>query len=274
MVTSPVWGVNDMKRRVLGGGRTPLLCYNPAFMRYLIIADVHGNLEAFNTVLEDAQNYGGFGNVWCLGDVVGYGPDPSACIKLLRQLDPLCVCGNHDLAAVGKIDIGDFNSDAARANSWTSSQLSEDDRKFLLDLPETIVEGDFTLVHGSPRLPVWEYIAYGFIAADNFASFDTKYCLVGHTHVPFVYEEEEDGASEGYMGHGDMLTLGNKRLIINPGGVGQPRDRDPRASYAMYDSDEGTIVHYRVAYDIAATQARMEQAGLPHFLINRLESGV
>jgi diadenosine tetraphosphatase ApaH/serine/threonine PP2A family protein phosphatase len=243
-------------------------------VKYLILADIHGNLEALEAVLEDAQNYGGFGNVWCLGDVVGYGPDPSECIKLLRRLDPVCVCGNHDLAAVGKLDIGDFNSDAARANRWTSVQLSDEERKFLLDLPETLVEGDFTIVHGSPRMPVWEYVAYGFIAAENFGYFGTPYCLVGHTHIPFVFEEEEDAASEGYMGDGDMLKLGDKRLIINPGGVGQPRDRDPRASYAVYDSDEHSIFHYRVGYDVALTQEKMQQADLPHFLINRLVSGV
>jgi diadenosine tetraphosphatase ApaH/serine/threonine PP2A family protein phosphatase len=243
-------------------------------VKYLIIADIHSNLEALQAVLEDAQNYGGFGNVWCMGDVVGYGPDPSACIKLLKQLDPLCVSGNHDLAAVGKIDIADFNSDAARANRWTSGQLSDEDREFLLMLPEVIVEDDFTIVHGSPRMPVWEYIAYSFTAADNFKHFTTKYCLVGHTHVPFVFEEEEGTANEGYMSHGDMLELGDKRLIINPGGVGQPRDHDQRASYAIYDSDEHNIFHYRVPYDITVTQDKMEQADLPQFLISRLASGI
>lgn len=243
-------------------------------MKYLIIADIHSNLEAFESVLEDANNYGGFGNVWCLGDVVGYGPDPVACINLLRQLDPLCVCGNHDAAAVGIIDIGDFNSDAAAANRWTASQLTDGDRKFLLDLPEQIVEGDFTLVHGSPRMPVWEYIAQGLTATENFKHFETRYCLVGHTHVPFVFEEEEGMAREGSMGHGDILALGDKRLIINPGGVGQPRDGDPKASYAIYDSDERKLYHYRVSYDIGLTQEKMENAGLPGFLISRLAMGI
>jgi diadenosine tetraphosphatase ApaH/serine/threonine PP2A family protein phosphatase len=243
-------------------------------VKYLVIADIHSNLEALQAVLEDSQNYGGFGHVWCMGDVVGYGPDPCACIELLKQLDPLCVSGNHDLAAAGKIDVADFNSDAARANRWTSAQLSDDDREFLLDLPEIIVEGDFTIVHGSPRLPAWEYIAYSFTATDNFKYFDTRYCLVGHTHVPFVFEEDEGMANEGYMRHGDMLALGDKRLIINPGGVGQPRDHDPKASYAIYDSDEHTIFHYRVPYDVSVTQDKMEQAGLPHFLITRLASGI
>jgi diadenosine tetraphosphatase ApaH/serine/threonine PP2A family protein phosphatase len=243
-------------------------------MKYLIIADIHSNLEAFEAVLEDAHNHGGFGHAWCLGDVVGYGPDPSACISLLKTLDPVCVCGNHDLAAVGKIDIGDFNSDAARANRWTSGRLSGDDRDFLLGMPEVLVLDDFTLVHGSPRLPLWEYIAHAFTASDNFSCFDTKYCLVGHTHVPFVFEQDEILVNGGQMRNGDTLKLGERRLIINPGGVGQPRDGDPRAGYAIYDSEEHALCHYRVAYDIGATQARMEKEGLPRYLVNRLGEGV
>jgi diadenosine tetraphosphatase ApaH/serine/threonine PP2A family protein phosphatase len=243
-------------------------------MKYLVIADIHSNLEAFEAVLEDAHNHGGFGHVWCLGDVVGYGPDPSACISLLKTLDPVCVCGNHDLAAVGKIDIGDFNSDAARANRWTSGQLSGDDRDFLLAMPEVLVRDDFTLVHGSPRLPLWEYIAHAFTASDNFKCFDTRYCLVGHTHVPFVFELDEILINQGYMGSDDILKLGDRRLIINPGGVGQPRDRDPRASYAIYDSEEHAIYHYRIAYDIGYTQAKMGKEGLPGFLVTRIAWGV
>jgi predicted phosphodiesterase len=245
-----------------------------ASMKYLVIADIHSNLEAFEAVLEDAHNHGGFGHVWCLGDVVGYGPDPSACISLLKTIDPVCVCGNHDLAAVGKIDIGDFNSDAARANRWTSGQLSGDDRDFLLGIPEVLVQGDFTLVHGSPRLPLWEYIAHAFTASDNFRCFDTKYCLVGHTHVPFVFEQDEILVNEGHMASGDILKLGDRRLIINPGGVGQPRDRDPRASYAIYDSEDHALYHYRVSYDIGSTQAKMEKEGLPGFLVTRIARGV
>jgi predicted phosphodiesterase len=250
------------------------LCYNPKFMKYLIIADIHSNLEALEAVLEDAQNNGGFGDVWCLGDVVGYGPDPCACINLLKQLDPLCVCGNHDQAAVAKIDIFDFNSDAAVANAWTSAQLNEEDKAFLLNLPEVIIKGDFTLVHGSPRMPVREYISYGFVATENFAYFKSRYCLVGHTHIPFVFEENGPESNESYMCPKDMLKLGEKRLIINPGGVGQPRDRDPLSSYAIYDSDECSLTNYRVAYNIALTQEKMEKAGLPHFLSSRLAAGI
>ena len=243
-------------------------------MKYLIIADIHSNLEAFEAVLEDAQNHGGFGHTWCIGDVVGYGPDPEACIKLLKQLDPLCVCGNHDSAAVGKIDIGDFSSEAARANRWTAGQLSDDDRGFLSGLPDLVVEDDFTIVHGSPRQPVWEYIAYTITAEDNFRRFDTRFCIVGHTHVPFLFTNDGAEVCGSVLRAGDMLALGDNRLIINPGGVGQPRDRDPRASYAIFDAEEMVLHNYRVTYDVAATQRKMEKAGLPNFLVSRIAWGI
>ena len=250
------------------------LCYNPISVRYLIIADIHSNLEALQAVLKGACECGNFDRVWCLGDIIGYGPDPVACLDLIRQLNPVCVCGNHDQAAVAKIDVSDFNAAAAWANRWTSEILSPDDKKYLADLPEKIVEGDFTLVHGSPRLPVWEYIMYAFTAADNFKHFNTHFCLVGHTHVPFIFEEKGLLSNEGYMKSGDTLKLGNSRLIINPGSVGQPRDHNPRAAFDIYDSDKGELSHYRVEYDIEKTQTKMEKAGLPKTLINRLELGI
>ena len=243
-------------------------------MKYLVIADIHSNLEAFEAVLEDAQNHGGFGHTWCIGDVVGYGPDPAACIKLLKQLDPVCVGGNHDAAAVGKIDIGDFSSEAARANRWTAGQMSDEDREFLFGLPDLVVKDDFTIVHGSPRQPVWEYIAHTFTALDNFRCFDTRFCIVGHTHVPFLFRHDGVEVSGSVLRDGDMLVLGDNRLIINPGGVGQPRDRDPRASYAIFDADEMVLHNYRVTYDVAATQGKMEKAGLPDFLVSRIAWGV
>lgn len=243
-------------------------------MRYLIIADIHSNLEALQAVLKKAQEEGGFDRVWCLGDIIGYGPDPVACLEVVRQFDMVCVCGNHDQAAVGKIDISDFNAAAARANRWTAEMLSAEDNTYLMELPEVMVDGDFTLVHGSPRRPVWEYIAYAFTAADNFKYFNTNFCLVGHTHVPFVFEEEGMSVNEGYMKDGDTLKLGERRLIINPGSVGQPRDHNPRASFDIYDSDMREIHNYRVEYDIEATQVKMEKAGLPGALISRLGLGI
>jgi len=200
-------------------------------MRYLIIADVHSNLAAFEAVLADA---GSFDRVWCLGDMVGYGPDPNECVERLRDLPHICVAGNHDWAALGKLDIKDFNPEARRACLWTGKQLSPANREYLEALPQTVVEEGFTLVHGSPRHPIWEYILTPSIAKANFEYFDTGFCFVGHTHVPIIYRHHPENphrACDALMPSSDArLVLGESRLIINVGSVGQPRDGDPRAS--------------------------------------------
>jgi len=244
-------------------------------MRYAILADIHSNLTAFEAVLKDVERRGKVDQVWCLGDVVGYGPDPCQCIQLLRTYDPLCVMGNHDCAAIRRLDIGDFNPDAAAACRWTAEQLGPEEREYLENLPQKLCEGDFTLAHGSPREPIWEYLVSTASARINFAFFDSRFCLVGHSHVPLIFEQE--GESDGCLLHPLPVevpfNLGECRLIINPGGVGQPRDGDPRASYAIYDSDDRVIYHYRIPYDVAATQQRMVQHGLPIRLIDRLSYG-
>ena len=243
-------------------------------MRCAIVADIHGNLAAFKAVLEDSRRRGGIDEIWCLGDVVGYGPDPSACLQLLRQHPHRCVAGNHDWAAVGKIDTSYFNSEAAEACSWTAKQLSPEDVRYLRTLPLTIHEGDFTLVHGSPREPIWEYVVSVKTAIANFARFSSRFCLVGHSHVPLAFELDQDDVCElRFLPAVLPLQENDNRLIINCGGVGQPRDGDPRASYAIFDSDSGIIRHYRVEYDVEATQQRMEDARLPTHLITRLGFG-
>ena len=243
-------------------------------MRYLIISDVHSNLAAFEAVLADA---GSFDKVWCLGDMVGYGPDPNECVERLRDLPHICVVGNHDWATLGKLDTEDFNPDAKRACLWTRKQLSSSNLEYLETLPEAIVEEGFTLVHGSPRHPIWEYILYPSIARANFEYFDSRFCFVGHTHVPVIYRHHPENPSKAcdtlIPSLNDPLVLGEDRLIINPGGVGQPRDGDPRASYAVLDSDEHTLEYRRTPYPIEVTQARMMEKGLPLRLIIRLGYG-
>lgn len=244
-------------------------------MRYAIVADIHSNLAAFTAVLKDIDGRGGVEEVWCLGDVVGYGPDPHQCIELLCQYKHVGVAGNHDLAAIGKLDTSDFNSDAAAACHWTGQQLTPEDIRYLESLPLVIEKGDFTLVHGSPREPVWEYLLSTVSARENFACFRSQFCLVGHSHVPLIFEYSESGAcSFSQFPVGGVLELVQNRLIINPGGVGQPRDGDPRASYAIYDSETRLVKLYRVAYDIDATQARMVEHNLPMRLVARLGYGV
>jgi len=243
-------------------------------MRYAILADIHANLTAFQAILTHAAQVGGFDAVWCLGDVVGYGPDPHECLELLRRHRHLCVAGNHDLAAVGKIDTSDFNRDAAQANRWTAGQLTREDVEYLSRLPLTFREHDVTLVHGSPRQPIWEYILSPRDALDNFPLFDTPYCLVGHSHAPVVFERLGDNRCVAHLlADGERIPLGAERLIINPGGVGQPRDGDPRAAYAIYDADSRGVYHYRIEYDIQGTQQRMKKQGLAPRLVARLAEG-
>jgi len=249
-------------------------CYS-FYMRYAIIGDIHANLAAFTAVLGDINHQGEVEKVWCLGDVVGYGPDPHECIELLRQTNHVCVAGNHDWAAIGKIDTAKFNPDAAAACHWTAQQLSPEDVEYLSNLPLVIEEDDFTLVHGSPREPIWEYLISTGVAKENFAYFKSQFCLVGHSHMPLVFSYNESGARSSVRFLANIrLALGKNRLIINPGGVGQPRDGDPRASYAIYDSETRLIRLYRVPYDIHSTQDKMVKCGLPIRLVARLSYGL
>ena len=244
-------------------------------MRYALLADIHANLAAFTAVLGDIERRGGVEEFWCLGDIVGYGPDPSPCIELLRKYKHVCVAGNHDLAAIGKLALASFNPDAAFACRWTAKQLSPGDIEYLGSLPSVIEKDDFTLVHGSPREPIWEYVVSVDTAQQNLAYFRTQYCLVGHSHQPAVFTCDETGAcSAQYFVMDSPLALGESRLFINPGGVGQPRDGDPRASYAIYDSEDRLVRLYRVVYDIRSTQAKMQAHGLPARLVARLSAGV
>lgn len=243
-------------------------------MRCLILSDIHSNLEAFEAVLEDA---GSVDQVWCLGDVIGYGPDPNACVALLRSLPHLCIAGNHDWATLGKLDLRDFNSDARDANLWNREQLTRESLAYLEDLGESLVEGDFTLVHGSPRHPIWEYIIYPPTALANFEFFDTPVCLVGHTHTPAIFRLNTNGGEETCENLisvlNSPLSLKQGRIIVNPGSVGQPRDGHPEASYAILDTEAFTVEHRRIAYPVEKTQAKMMEHGLPMRLAVRLGYG-
>lgn len=243
-------------------------------MRALIVSDIHSNLEALDAVIADARQHGGFDSVWCLGDMVGYGPDPSECLRLLREFDLVAVAGNHDYAAASIIDASDFNGAAFAAIRWTAEQLDGDERRFLSELPTVSVQSPFTLVHGSPRAPIVEYLLHPSQASATFELLTTPYCLVGHSHYPFICREMEPAPMFQPLPMTGAAQLDKQRCIVNPGSVGQPRDRDSRASYAIYDGGRATIEHYRVEYDIATTQNKMRQAGLPQYLIDRLALGV
>lgn len=242
-------------------------------MRYAVISDIHANLEAFQAVLDDA---GDIDRLWCLGDVIGYGPDPNDCTALLREYEHICVAGNHDLAGIGKADTYTFNSDAKRAIEWTTSVLGASAREYLARLPLVLtMDNRFTVVHGSPREPAWEYIVGVAEAKAAFHDTDTEVTLVGHTHVPMVFREL--GAGAGVKGappaEDEAVQLNGRRLILNPGSVGQPRDGDERASYILLDLEQQVARYRRVPYRITKVQEKMQKAGLPERLIARLTYG-
>ena len=247
-------------------------------MRILLLTDIHSNFQALQAVVQDAENRGPVDAVWNMGDIVGYGPEPGRCIQFLRERGALAVPGNHDLAAIYRIPLDDFNAYAAAACVWTAEQLTGDERAYLESLPLRIQEEQFTLVHGSPRDPVWEYVASTIVAAANFSHFQTPFCLVGHTHIPAVFVDmrvDGKGTCHGYhlVPEEPFSLPRDARIIYNSGGVGQPRDGDPRASYGVYDSTAGTITHYRVPYDYRTTQELMRAAALPDYLAERLAIG-
>ena len=241
-------------------------------MNILILSDIHANLTAFEAVLADA---GEFEAVWCLGDLVGYGPDPNECITRIQQLPELvCLLGNHDAAALGQIDVDTFNVEARQAIKWTQEVLTESSTSFLQHLPEHEVIDLVTLVHGSPRQPVWEYLLDTRTATLNFGYFETPFCFVGHTHLPVLYYLPDESRVAKLIVPESLMELSlAPRAILNPGSVGQPRDRDPQASYAMYDTLQNKWAYKRIAYDIPAVQSRMSAAGLPERHIQRLTAG-
>jgi diadenosine tetraphosphatase ApaH/serine/threonine PP2A family protein phosphatase len=241
-------------------------------VRYLIISDIHANLVAMQAVLDDAP---AFDKIWCLGDLVGYGPKPNECVARLQDFPHISLAGNHDLAALGRLDIKSFNIDARDANEWTRSELKPATREYLSGLPTRTEKSDFCMAHASPREPVWEYILDSHLAYVNFAYFSTPFCLVGHTHIPVIFElDEQRRRCETLIPFfSGPITLGPRRMIVNPGSVGQPRDGDPRASYALLDTENGIWEYRRVAYAVEITQEQMRARSLPRRLIERLEIG-
>jgi diadenosine tetraphosphatase ApaH/serine/threonine PP2A family protein phosphatase len=242
-------------------------------MRILVISDIHANFTALEAVLQDA---GLADETWCLGDLVGYGPDPNMVIEQVRELPHLtCILGNHDVAILGRMQFEAFNNDARRSLTWTSKVLTADNYEFLHTVPhDPKVRGDVTLAHGSPRDPIWEYVLNTLSARLNFEHFETPFCFVGHSHIQslFQLDEKKDRVSMTMIKVGHPVTL-TPRAIVNPGSVGQPRDRDPRAAYAIYDTARNTWEARRVDYDITVVQQRVREAGLPEKHALRLAEG-
>jgi diadenosine tetraphosphatase ApaH/serine/threonine PP2A family protein phosphatase len=242
-------------------------------MKILVISDIHANLPALEAVLKAA---GDIDAAWCLGDLVGYGPDPNECISIVRSLPNLiCLLGNHDAAALGQIGIESFNLDASLSALWTKKNLSADSYRYLQSLPQKQTASDkVELAHGSPRNPVWEYILDIYTARDNLDYFDTQLCLVGHTHLSlgYILSEDESHITLIQFQDRDNMNL-ESRAILNPGSVGQPRDHDPRAGFALYYPDDNIWEAFRIKYDIKSVQKRIMDAGLPSSHAKRLSQG-
>lgn len=239
-------------------------------MRVAVLSDIHANLVALDAVLAAA---GPVDAVWHLGDVVGYGPDPNGVVRRLRDIGAIGVRGNHDAAAVGGNEIDWFNPDARRAMEWTRMALAPDAIEWLAALPERRTEAGIQLVHGSPRQPIWEYIVSDASARANLDRLAGTMALHGHTHVPVAWRDAEPEVDLIRGRAGETLALDERRLLVNPGSVGQPRDGVPSASFLILEPEAGRATWRRIAYDIGAVQAAMRTAGLPGPLWRRLEIG-
>ncbi len=209
-------------------------------MRVLVVSDIHSNFPALQAVIATA---GPVDETWCLGDLVGYGPDPNQVVETMRaRPNATCILGNHDAAILRQMEFQAFNNEARRSLAWTESVLSADNLAYLSSLPsQAQVHGWVTLVHGSPRDPTWEYVLNTLSARLNFAHFQTPFCFVGHSHIQsmFTLDPATDHVAMVITRVGEKLQL-VPRTIANPGSVGQPRDRDPRAAFAIYDTGQNT----------------------------------
>lgn len=245
-------------------------------MRYGIISDIHGNWEALKLVIK-ILNEEGINFYLCGGDLVGYGPWPNECVETVQNLKHcLVVAGNHDRATVGLEDIGFFNLVAKEALFWTRAKMSRQNKKYLRNLPSILVRKSFTLVHGSPRNPINEYLMSRDLFRKNLPYLKTNICFVAHTHIPFSFFLTEEGKikTAELKPNKTVKLMPSFKYVINFGSVGQPRDGDFRASCGIYDETENSIKIKRVGYNISLVQEKMFQEGLPSYLIKRLRWGI
>jgi diadenosine tetraphosphatase ApaH/serine/threonine PP2A family protein phosphatase len=240
-------------------------------MLYGIIADIHGNLEALEVVLHELR---GVAQIISLGDLVGYGPNPNEVVEKICSLGIPSVAGNHDKAAVGEMSLEWFVDHAKEALIWTREQLTVTSSQFLGSLPLTLEFEDFQIVHGSLRSPLEEYIETFAEAVPNLELMTKSLLFVGHTHRPIYVVQRGEGYDGRRLKDDQTIRVSEyQKVLINPGGVGQPRDGDPRASFGVYDSEKREFTLHRVEYNISAVQEKMRKVGLPQILIDRLAFG-
>jgi diadenosine tetraphosphatase ApaH/serine/threonine PP2A family protein phosphatase len=242
-------------------------------MQVAIVSDIHGNRHAFEAVLADVRSSPAE-ELWCLGDVVGYGADPNDCCRLARANAALCLAGNHDLAVTGDLDLNEFSTGAALAARWTQEVIDDEHREWLKSLsPSNSVQG-VGLYHASPRDPIWEYVLSALLAELCLDAQPERLSMVGHSHVAlsFVRPEGEPATGSARRG-GEELDVSEGEWILNPGSVGQPRDGDPRAAWLLLDTEAWTAQWRRTDYDIGGAAAAIRAARLPDSLAERLEYG-
>ncbi len=241
--------------------------------RVALCSDVHGNLPAFQAVLADIESVG-VDEVWNLGDLVGYGGQPDECVALARESCDLCLIGNHDLVVIDKLDIDDFSANAATAALWTRDHISDETRDFLAGLSPKDESHEMKLYHASPRDPIWEYVLSSGLADACMDDMPGRVAAVGHSHVALWFWRNEGGRTVGEQaGAGMEIDLSKGKWILNPGGVGQPRDGDPRAAWVLLDFERATALWKRVEYPIDEAAKAIEDAGLPRSLADRLYFG-
>jgi predicted phosphodiesterase len=241
-------------------------------MRVAVVSDIHGNLHALEAVFAalEAERPD---ELWCLGDLVGYGARPNECCAAIEARSSICLAGNHDLAVRGTIDLSEFSGDAGTAARWTRDVLTTESLAFLSSLEPQGARAGVALFHGSARDPVWEYVLSDTVAVATLELTEAPVVLVGHSHAALYVQLGGDGFGGGLSPAGTEVDLNRGRVLLNPGSVGQPRDGDPRAAYLLLDLDARTASFRRVEYDVERTQAEIRDAGLPDTLAARLRTG-
>jgi diadenosine tetraphosphatase ApaH/serine/threonine PP2A family protein phosphatase len=242
-------------------------------VRVAVLSDIHANLHALEAVLADVERESP-DEVWCLGDVVGYGAAPNECCERIRARADLVLCGNHDLAVVGALDLAEFSGDAAAAARWTQAVLDEQHALWLRALEPLATRADIQMFHGSPRDPVWDYVLSEQVALISLLQTTAPLVLVGHSHVALALVTDGTAIEGGLAPGGSAVDLSGARWLCNPGSVGQPRDGDARAAWLLVDIDAHRAAFRRVEYDIQGAQAQIRSAGLPEALAARLAHGV
>jgi diadenosine tetraphosphatase ApaH/serine/threonine PP2A family protein phosphatase len=247
-----------------------------AGVRVAVVSDIHANLPALEAVLGAAEAAGAE-EIWCLGDVVGYGVEPDACAQLVRERCAVCLVGNHDLAVLGALDIGSFSESAAVAVEWTRTNVAAATLEFLRDLEPCGEREGIGLFHASPRDPVWEYVLSGEQADAGMDANSQRIGLIGHSHVALFFSRRDGAGAEDTRGaqasDGALLDLGEGSWLVNPGSAGQPRDGDPRAAWLELETTAQTAFFHRVAYDVEKAAEPILAAGLPSRLADRLYTG-